>query len=109
MLVGNEENEVGFEMMIMGFKLLIKKMILFVIGGVDMELLLNGECILLWCFILVEEGSMFCFGKVKSGCRVYVIFVGGIYIECIMGSKSMYICVVIGGIEGRMLKKGDYF
>ena len=26
-----------------------------------------------------------------------------------MGSKSTYIRAAIGGIEGRMLKKGDYF
>ena len=108
MLVGNEENEAGLEMTIMGPKLLIKKTTLLAIGGADMEPLLNGERIPLWRPILAEEGSMLCFGKVKSGCRAYVTFAGGIHIERTMGSKSTYIRAAIGGIEGRMLKKGDY-
>ncbi|PFQ05264.1 biotin-dependent carboxyltransferase family protein [Bacillus cereus] len=109
MLVGNEENEAGLEMTILGPKLLIKKTTLLAIGGVDMEPLLNGERIPLWRPILAEEGSMLCFGKVKSGCRAYVTFAGGIHIEGTMGSKSTYICAAIGGIEGRMMKKGDCF
>ncbi|KMP16547.1 KipI antagonist [Bacillus cereus] len=109
MLVGNEENEAALEMTIMGPKLLIKKTTLLAIGGADMEPLLNGECIPLWRPILAEEGSMLCFGKVKSGCRTYVTFAGGIHIDRTMGSKSTYIRAAIGGIEGRMLKKGDYF
>ena len=74
MLVGNEENEAGLEMTIMESKLLIKKTTLLAIGGADMEPLLNGERIPLWRPILAEEGSMLCFGKVKSGCRAYVTF-----------------------------------
>ncbi|OXB96349.1 MULTISPECIES: biotin-dependent carboxyltransferase family protein [Bacillus] len=109
MLVGNEENEAGLEITIMGPKLLIKKPTLLAIGGADMEPLLNGERIPLWRPILAEEGSMICFGKVKSGCRAYVTFAGGIHIDRTMGSKSTYIRATIGGIEGRMLKKGDYF
>ncbi|MBG0967863.1 biotin-dependent carboxyltransferase family protein [Bacillus sp. SRB3LM] len=109
MLVGNEENEAGLEITIMGPKLLIKKPALLAIGGADMEPLLNGERIPLWRPILAEEGSMLCFGKVKSGCRAYVTFAGGIHIDRTMGSKSTYIRATIGGIEGRMLKKGDYF
>ncbi|MGU7364740.1 5-oxoprolinase subunit C family protein [Bacillus cereus] len=109
MLVGNEENEAGLEMTILGPKLLIKKTTLLAIGGVDMEPLLNGERIPLWRPILAEEDSMLCFGKVKSGCRAYVTFAGGIHIERTMGSKSTYIRAAIGGIEGRMLKKGDCF
>ncbi|MDA2236063.1 biotin-dependent carboxyltransferase family protein [Bacillus cereus] len=109
MLVGNEENEAGLEMTILGPKFLIKKTTLLAIGGVDMEPLLNGERIPLWRPILAEEGSMLCFGKVKSGCRAYVTFAGGIHIEGTMGSKSTYIRAAIGGIEGRMLKKGDCF
>ncbi|MFC9449249.1 biotin-dependent carboxyltransferase family protein [Bacillus cereus] len=109
MLVGNEENEAGLEMTILGPKLLIKKTTLLAIGGADMEPLLNGERIPLWRPILAEEGSMLCFGKAKSGCRAYVTFAGGIHIDRTMGSKSTYIRAAIGGIEGRMLKKGDYF
>lgn len=109
MLVGNEENEAGLEITIMGPKLLIKKTTLLAIGGADMEPLLNGERIPLWHPILAEEGSMLCLGKAKSGCRAYVTFAGGININRTMGSKSTYIRAAFGGIEGRMLKKGDYF
>ncbi|AIW84563.1 biotin-dependent carboxyltransferase family protein [Bacillus mycoides] len=109
MLVGNEENEAGLEITIMGPKLLIKKTTLLAIGGADMEPLLNGERIPLWHPILAEEGSMLCLGKAKSGCRAYVTFAGGINIDRTMGSKSTYIRAALGGIEGRMLKKGDYF
>ncbi|MFK4320082.1 antagonist of KipI [Bacillus sp. RC145] len=109
MLVGNEENEAGLEITIMGPKLLIKKTTLLAIGGADMEPLLNGERIPLWRPILAEGGSMLCLGKAKSGCRAYVTFAGGINIDRTMGSKSTYIRAALGGIEGRMLKKGDYF
>ena len=96
-------------MTIMGPKLLIKKTTLLAIGGADMEPLLNGERIPLWRPILAEEGSMLCFGKVKTGCRAYVTFAGGIYIDRTMGSKSTYIRAAIGGMEGRMLKKETIF
>ncbi|MBJ8054160.1 biotin-dependent carboxyltransferase [Bacillus cereus] len=109
MLVGNKENEAGLEITIMGPKMLIKKTTLLAIGGADMEPLLNGERIPLWRPILAEEGSMLCLGKAKSGCRAYVTFAGGINIDRTMGSKSTYIRAALGGIEGRMLKKGDYF
>ena len=35
-------------------------------------------------------------------------FAGGIHIDRTMGSKSTYIRAAIGGMEGRMLKKGDW-
>ncbi|KFM98538.1 biotin-dependent carboxyltransferase [Bacillus clarus] len=109
MLVGNEEDEAGLEITIMGPKMLIKKTTLLAIGGANIEPLLNGEPIPLWRPVLAEEGSMLCFGKLQFGCRAYVTFAGGIDIASSMGSKSTYVRAAIGGIEGRMLRKGDRF
>lgn len=109
MLVGNEENEAGLEITMMGPKLLIKKTTLLAIGGANMEPLLNGEPVPLWRPILAKEGSMLCFGKAPFGCRTYVAFAGGIHVAKSMGSKSTYVKAAIGGIEGRALKKGDLF
>ncbi|WP_410983002.1 biotin-dependent carboxyltransferase family protein [Bacillus cereus] len=109
MLVGNEENEAGLEITMMGPKLLIKKTTLLAIGGANMEPLLNGEPVPLWRPILAKEGSMLCFGKAPLGCRTYVAFAGGIHVARSMGSKSTYVKATIGGIEGRALKKGDLF
>lgn len=74
MLVGNEENEAGLEMTIMGPKLLLKKTTLLAIGGADLEPLLNGERIPLWRPILAEEGKDALFWKsetwVQSICNI---------------------------------------
>lgn len=109
MLVGNEEDEAGLEITVMGPKILIKKTTLLAIGGANMEPLLNGEAIPLWRPIIAKEGSMLCFGKAQLGCRTYVAFAGGIDVASSMGSKSTYVRAAIGGIEGRALKKGDRF
>ncbi|MBJ8030617.1 biotin-dependent carboxyltransferase family protein [Bacillus cereus group sp. N21] len=109
MLVGNEENEAGLEITMMGPKLLIKKTTLLAIGGANMEPLLNGEPIPLWRPVLAKEGSMLCFRKTQFGCRTYVTFAGGIDVASSMGSKSTYVKAAIGGLEGRALKKGDLF
>ncbi|KEK22546.1 biotin-dependent carboxyltransferase family protein [Bacillus gaemokensis] len=109
MLVGNEEDEAGLEITMMGPKLLIKKETLLAIGGANMEPLLNGEPIPLWRPILAKEGSMLCFGKAQFESRTYVTFAGGIDVANSMGSKSTYVRAAIGGIEGRALKKGDLF
>lgn len=61
MLVGNEGNEAGLEITMMGPKLLIKKTTLLAIGGANTEPLLNGEPIPLWRPVLAKEGSMLCF------------------------------------------------
>ncbi|WP_459502624.1 5-oxoprolinase subunit C family protein [Bacillus sp. C1] len=109
MLVGNEEDEAGLEITMVGPKLLIKKTTLFAIGGADMEVLLNGEPVPPWRPVLAKEGSMLCFGKMQFGCRTYVTFAGGINVASSMGSKSTYVRASLGGIEGRALKKGDFF
>ena len=74
-----------------------------------MEPLLNGERIPLWRPILAEEGSMLCFGKVKTGCRAYVTFAGGIYIDAYDG-KQKYLHTCCDWWYGREnAEKGDYF
>ncbi|QEK11404.1 biotin-dependent carboxyltransferase family protein [Crassaminicella thermophila] len=106
-LVGNDEKEAVLEVTMLGPKIVFENDSVIAITGGDLSPMINGKAISMWESIYVKKGDQLSFGGIKSGCRSYIAFAGGIDVDVIMGSKSTYMKGKIGGFEGRALKAGD--
>ncbi|WP_053955301.1 biotin-dependent carboxyltransferase family protein [Inediibacterium massiliense] len=106
-LVGNEEKEAVLEVTMMGPTIEFEEEGILSITGGNLSPMMNGKSIAMWRSIYVKKGDTLSFGAVKSGCRSYIAFSGGMDIPMIMGSRSTYMKAKIGGLEGRALKSGD--
>ncbi|KYG26783.1 5-oxoprolinase subunit C family protein [Priestia endophytica] len=107
LLVGNDENEAGLEITLMGPLLQVEKDCVVAITGGDLSPAVNGEAIPMWKPIFVKKGSTIKFGQCKRGCRAYLTIKGGFQLEKVLESKSTYLRGEIGGFKGRALKEGD--
>ena len=57
--------------------------------------------------VLVEKGSHISISRAARGARGYLAVAGGIAVEPVLGSRSTYLPGAFGGVEGRVLKRGD--
>lgn len=106
-LVGNDEGEGLLEVTIMGPEIEFLSPAVFAVTGGDLQPTINGASVQLNRSISVNAGDRLAFKGLKSGCRSYVAFAGGIDVPKVMGSKSTFIKANLGGFEGRALKAGD--
>lgn len=107
LLVGNEPGAACLEATISGPDLEFTGAIWIAISGANMAPHLNGMGIPMNTAIDVRPGDRLGFRGLKSGCRAYIAFAGGIAVPLVMGSRSTYLRAGIGGIQGRALMPGD--
>ena len=77
------------------------------VSGVVDPRSLDGQPVPGYTAIAAKAGQVLQFFGLKSGCRAYVAFAGGVDVAPVMGSRSTYMKAKIGGLEGRKLEKGD--
>lgn len=106
-LVGNDESDATLEMTYMGADVEFEEDTVFAITGADMDPTLNDEKVPLWTAVQAEAGDTLAFEFATEGTRAYLAVAGGIDIEPVMGSRSTYTLIGIGGHDGRSLKEGD--
>lgn len=106
-LVGNDENEGILEVTIMGPKIEFLTSEIIAITGGDLQPLINNKPIDMNQSVLVNSGDYLSFKGIRSGCRSYISFAGGIDVPIVMGSKSTFLRAKLGGYEGRALNSGD--
>lgn len=106
-LVGNERNEAGLEVTLLGPEILFLDEGVIAICGGDLTPTLEGKPVPLWQTFRVKKGQVLRFGERRSGARAYIAIAGGIDIKPIFGSKSTYVKGRVGGLDGRALQKGD--
>ncbi|GAA0314919.1 biotin-dependent carboxyltransferase family protein [Oceanobacillus oncorhynchi subsp. oncorhynchi] len=107
LLVGNPEEAATLEIMLMGPRLNFLQDAVIAVGGADLSAAVDGEPVCPWKSFRVYAGQMLSFGKPIHGTYAYLAVSGGFYAETVMGSKSTYAQANLGGIEGRILQKGD--
>jgi len=56
---------------------------------------------------LVRAGAQVSISRAARGARAYLAVAGGIAVEPVLGSRSTYLPGEFGGLEGRVLKRGD--
>lgn len=107
LLVRNSLDEAGIEMTAIGMKLRVLKEAVIALTGPSFSARLNGMPIPEWQTIYLREGDLLFIEKPKHGWRGYLCIAGGIDVPPVLGSKSTYTLGGLGGIRGRILKKGD--
>ncbi|TCC97421.1 5-oxoprolinase subunit C family protein [Pedobacter psychroterrae] len=107
LLLGNEEDEAGLEITLIGPVLLFEEAHLIILTGADLSPSIDGAPLTMWRPVHIPKGSLLTFGKPASGCRAYLSVAGGFKIKPVLGSCATYLQAGIGGWEGRALKPGD--
>ena len=107
LLVGNDPGDACIEATISGPELEFTGSTWIAITGADMDPHLNGQGISMNTAIDVRSGDKLGFRGLRSGCRAYIAFAGGIAVPPVMGSRSTYLRAGIGGFHGRALMQGD--
>ena len=107
LLVGNNPNAAVLEITYLGPVLEFGRKMKISLTGGEIPPRINGQPVAMWTTLQVEEGDQLSFDFVKSGARVYLAVEGGIAVPLVMGSRSTYTLIGIGGFEGRALQEGD--
>ncbi len=107
LLVGNDPGDACLEATISGPELEFTGSTWIAITGADMDPQINGQGIPMNTAVDVRPGDRLGFRGLRSGCRAYIAFAGGIAVPPVMGSRSTYLRAGIGGFQGRALMSGD--
>jgi antagonist of KipI len=106
-LLGNPENAPVIECHFPASEFVIKRQLVFALGGGDFTPELDGAVIENWRPILAKKGSVLRFSKKRFGNRCYVAVVGGFATDQWLNSYSTNLLARTGGLKGRKLIKGD--
>jgi len=107
LLVGNDVDEAGLEVTMLGPTIEFMEDNVIAITGGDLMPQLNNVGISMNTALVCHKGDVLSFKGIKSGSRAYIAFAGGLSVPNVMGSKSTYTKASIGGFKGRKLEKGD--
>jgi biotin-dependent carboxylase-like uncharacterized protein len=106
-LVANNFNDACLEITLFGPELQALTRTQIAITGGAISPKINGQNVLTWQTLEVQEGDVVSLGKVEGGCRAYLSIKGGINTPLVLGSRATYVRGGFGGINGRQLKTGD--
>ncbi|WP_248905260.1 5-oxoprolinase subunit C family protein [Halocatena marina] len=106
-LVGNESDAATLEMTYVGADLRFGADCVIALAGAPMPAELDGGAVPMHEAVRVEAGQKLETEFTSDGSRTYLAVSGGIDVPKVMGSRSTYTLVGIGGYEGRTLEAGD--
>jgi len=106
LLVKNPLEEAGIEMTAIGIKVRILDDAVIALTGGTFDAQLNGNPVPHWHTLEVRHGDILSLGRCTNGWRGYLCVAGGIDVPQVLGSKSTYTLGGLGGVRGRVLKKG---
>ncbi|MGQ9565249.1 MAG: biotin-dependent carboxyltransferase family protein [Candidatus Bathyarchaeales archaeon] len=107
-LVGNQANCACLEVTLIGPELEALNDAQIAVAGADFLVTVNRASVPLWRTLNIKKGDKIAFvGSARKGCRAYLAVRGGIDVPVVLGSRSTYVRGGYGGIEGRVLKRGD--
>ena len=101
-LVGNPAGAAALELTVLGPDLQFEHETLIALVGAEFEadFPINRP-------FLVPTGARISVSRAARGARGYVAVAGGIAVEEVLGSRSTYLPGGFGGLDGRVLKRGD--
>lgn len=108
LLVGNDPNDAGLEMTVMGPVLRAQKDCVIAMTGGNIGPHLDGKPIEMWKSVEWKKGTVLDFRGAPRGARAYLAVAGGLDVPVVMGSRSTYLMANVGGWQGRALKSGDF-
>lgn len=107
LLLGNDPGEAALEITVTGPELVFDETNHIALTGGDLGAMLDGKPLPRYQAVRIEAGRTLRFTGLRSGCRAYLAFAGGLDIPPVMGSRSTYMKAGIGGYKGRKLEAGD--
>jgi antagonist of KipI len=101
-LVGNDPGAAALELTVLGPDLAFERDTLIALLGAEFEadIPLNRPA-------LVPAGAHISVSRAVRGARGYLAVAGGIAVPEVLGSRSTYLPGGFGGVDGRVLKRGD--
>ena len=103
LLLHNSEESAVLETTMAGLTLRALNDGLIVVGGADLNFMINAMPAEMWTVLKIRAGDIVSFEKQKTGVRAYLGVFGGFDSPVILGSRSVY----LRGALGRALKIGD--
>jgi biotin-dependent carboxylase-like uncharacterized protein len=107
LLVGNDENAAALEATYMGPRLRFEETRTIAVTGADMPAIVDGFPRPAWEAFEINAGETLSFDYLRGGVRSYVAVAGGFGVPEVLGSRSTYARVGLGGHEGRSIVEGD--
>jgi antagonist of KipI len=107
-LVGNKLNEAVIEIRFPASTLYFNQSALIALSGADFSAKLNGESIPVNQPVFVRSKSELKFTRLLKGNFLYLAIHGGLECSTWLGSTSTNTKALLGGIEGRVIRKHDY-
>lgn len=107
LLVGNRGNQASLEITLGGFSAEFLSETWFCVTAAEREARLNNRPIAAWTCHQAVPGDILSLEYGRTGVRWYLALAGGVEVPPVMGSRSTYLRGGFGGLEGRLLKKGD--
>ena len=106
-LLGNDSDAAAVEVPMLPFSVQFEADIDIAVVGADCVAHLDDQPLPANWAITARTGQTLKLSTARAGCRVYLCVAGGIDVPQILGSRSTQLREQFGGVEGRMLRKGD--
>lgn len=106
-LVGNKGNEAVVEMTYGGTSFSARTPLLIACCGSGATLMADGQKLPLWTPLFIPENTVLSCVPHEAGCYSYLAIAGGWDVPKILGSRSTYLPIQLGGFHGRLLQKED--
>jgi 5-oxoprolinase (ATP-hydrolysing) subunit C len=106
-LVGNVENAAGLELCLPPASIRFNATLAVALSGADCSARLDGTPLGIGRCVQVEAGMTLDLAAAVSGARAYLCVAGGIDVPLIMGSRSTDLQARMGGLEGRLIRRGE--
>ena len=106
-LVGNAADTAGLEFCMPPARLRFDVSCAMALTGADCAARLDDVSVGLGRRVAVEAGQILDLEAPSSGFRAYVCVAGGIDVPPVMGSRSTDLQAAMGGLDGRLLRRGD--
>jgi len=107
LLVGNDENDAGLEMTLVGGTYRFNESVLTVLTGSRFRATLDGAKFPFFEAVHVKKGQELDIGPSQDGARCLLAVKGGFHVLEVLGSRSTHLMTLLGGYEGRALEQGD--
>lgn len=107
LLVRNPETAAGLEMTLLGGTFVFPDGGFIAAAGSDFGAAVDGAPLPLFTACEVRPGQTVKFGPTRTGARCYLAVRGGIDVKSFLGSASTHALTLLGGLDGRALRKGD--
>lgn len=107
-LVGNTEHAAGLEITAMGPVLRFHCDCVIALGGAEFSSHIDGRPVPWWEPVPVHKGEILEVGTIAGrGFRCYLTVRGGFEAPLFLGSRSTFAAGGFGGLDGKILQKGD--